>query len=392
MTTFRRIIEILDQAVGGPSAFVGAHGAFWRGVTRDQFVQKRVFGQPLVVIGNGSGSNLVKALKGERPFGSNIGTPGAGFRRMPAGRPPVSAADVTEISGWINAGCPEEEAPQEAAQPAPGERRVYRIHPGIGVARVGSSPTDSFIGPEAPGVAPLPKGPFRDSHGLIKRQAARFRIFEYRFGAAGKLAGVREITAGDASITWTVRLVNRKAEAEKFPPGSGRRNPTVSDRASLVIDSGSQSVGTAKAAPMVGKFRGREVPLGEIRTDDAGRLIVLGGFGQSEYVGPGPRRIDDFANNNDWYDDMSDGPIAATVKFPGREAVSADPAWVIVAPPKYAPEINSMMTLYDQALNAATQLDASLVPSTVSFTSDIFPIFACCRIRPTNSSCRSRHG
>jgi hypothetical protein len=129
MTTFRRIIEILDQAVGGPSAFVGAHGAFWRGVTRDQFVQKRVFGQPLVVIGNGSGSNLVKALKGERPFGSNIGTPGAGFRRMPAGRPPVSAADVTEISGRINAGCPEEEAPQEAAQPAPTPRwcrRPYR--------------------------------------------------------------------------------------------------------------------------------------------------------------------------------------------------------------------------------------------------------------------------
>ena len=43
-----------------------------------------------------------------------------------------------------------------------------------------------------------------------------------------------------------------------------------------MIDSGSQSVGTAKAAPMVGKFRGREVPPGEIRTDDAGRLIVLG--------------------------------------------------------------------------------------------------------------------
>ena len=65
MTTFRRIIAILDLAVGGPSAFVGAHGAFWRGVTRDQFVQKKVFGQPLVVIGNGAGSNLVQALKGK---------------------------------------------------------------------------------------------------------------------------------------------------------------------------------------------------------------------------------------------------------------------------------------------------------------------------------------
>ena len=28
---------------------------------------------------------------------------------------------------------------------------TYRIHPGIGVARVGDSPDDFFIGPEAPG-------------------------------------------------------------------------------------------------------------------------------------------------------------------------------------------------------------------------------------------------
>src|SRR4051812_15934252 len=235
MATFRRVIGILDQAVGGPSAPVGAHGAFWRGLTHLQFVQKKVFGLPLIVVGNGAGSNLVKALKGEAPFGSNIGTSGASFRQMPAGRPPVSAAEIAEIASWIDAGCPEEETPSP-----PVERLVYRIHPGIGVARVGSSPTDWFIGPEAPGVAPLPTGPFRDVHGLIKRQAARFRIFEYRFAADGKLAGLREITAADASIVWTVRLVNRKAAGEIFPPGDGAtmRNPAVPDRASLVIDSG----------------------------------------------------------------------------------------------------------------------------------------------------------
>ena len=117
MTSFGRIVAILDHAVGGSSAPVGAHGPFWRGLTRDQFVQKRVFGRPLVTLGDGAGSNLVKALKGEAPFGSDIGTPGASFRRMPAGRPPVGATEIAEISGWIDAGCPAEDEP-----PAPVER------------------------------------------------------------------------------------------------------------------------------------------------------------------------------------------------------------------------------------------------------------------------------
>jgi len=33
-------------------------------------------------------------------------------------------------------------------------KKSYRIHPAIGIARLGDSPTDYFIGPEAPGVAP----------------------------------------------------------------------------------------------------------------------------------------------------------------------------------------------------------------------------------------------
>ena len=144
---------------------------------------------------------------------------------------------------------------------------------------------------------------------------------------------------------------------------------------------------------MAGKFRGREVPLGEIRTDEEGRLIVLGGFGQSEYVGAGPRRISNFANNDDWHDDVSDGTVTATVTILGREPISADPARVIVTPPKYAPEINNMMTLYDQALNAATQLDYAFVPSTVSFTEDIFPILRrVCDLAWVNATAGRGHG
>ena len=57
-----------------------------------------------------------------------------------------------------------------------------RIHPGIGIARVGNSPDGYFIGPEAPcdprDVTP-PLGGYKDAEGRVKRQGARFRIYAY---------------------------------------------------------------------------------------------------------------------------------------------------------------------------------------------------------------------
>lgn len=108
MTRFEQVINILDTAVGGPSAPVGFHGAFWRGLTRNLFVAKKVFGLPLIAVGNGAESNLVKALKGETPFGADSGNPEADFNRMPSGRPPVSTSDIALIQKWIDDGCPEE--------------------------------------------------------------------------------------------------------------------------------------------------------------------------------------------------------------------------------------------------------------------------------------------
>lgn len=111
MNRFERVKQILDAAVGGQN--FAAHGAFWRGKSRDQLVAEVVFGQTLLVVGDGAGSNLVKALRGQAPFGQDQGTPGAFFRRMPAGRPAVAAADVDFIEQWIDDGCPaqDEEGP-----------------------------------------------------------------------------------------------------------------------------------------------------------------------------------------------------------------------------------------------------------------------------------------
>jgi radical SAM protein with 4Fe4S-binding SPASM domain len=110
MTRFARIIQILDDAIGGPGVSIAVHGPFWRGVTRDQFVAKQVLGLDLLVLGDGAGSNLVKALKGESPFGQDLDgpPPGARFDRMPSGLDPVSPENIAFIQKWIDDGCPED--------------------------------------------------------------------------------------------------------------------------------------------------------------------------------------------------------------------------------------------------------------------------------------------
>ena len=95
--TFDDVVAILDTSVGGPDADVVSHGPFWRGVTRDRFVEMKVGGRKLVTLGDGANSNLVLALKGEAPFGSDLDDPPAGAMapRMPAYLDPVPA-DVVE--------------------------------------------------------------------------------------------------------------------------------------------------------------------------------------------------------------------------------------------------------------------------------------------------------
>src|SRR5579864_2925500 len=81
-----------------------------------------------------------------------------------------------------------------------------RIHPAIGVARVGNS-DEFFIGPETPYPTAPPQGGYRDAEGRLKRQAARFRVYGY--DKNGNV--VAELTAANSDITWTVHLANKKA-------------------------------------------------------------------------------------------------------------------------------------------------------------------------------------
>lgn len=112
MRRFERVIQILDQAVGGPTAFVGGpHRDFWRGKTLDQFIEASPIGEQLLVVGDSASSNLVLAIRGETPFGADTGTPGGIFSRMPAGLSPVAPDDIAFIAQWIDDGCPDDEIP-----------------------------------------------------------------------------------------------------------------------------------------------------------------------------------------------------------------------------------------------------------------------------------------
>ena len=271
-----------------------------------------------------------------------------------------------------------------------------KIHPAIGIARVGNSPNGYFIGPELPGIVDTPTGGYKDNGDVkagvpprVKRQAARFRVYAYDEG--GTLLG--ELTLNDAEIAWTVHLVNSKAEGDKFagnrgedlPIGERRprdewRNTDIDDRASLIIDPGPRTVAGSDKEVFFdgGRFRGIEVPLGNLRTDPDGRLLVLGGFGMSASSNPG-QPIVHYANNDRWHDDVSDGPVTAEVTLKSGRVVEVRPAWVVIAPPDFAPAVANVVTLYDVAVDVALRHTLGPVPdppgARPSFTRQIAPIF-----------------
>jgi hypothetical protein len=291
--------------------------------------------------------------------------------------------------------------PASAPRLQAGEIDHCVIHPAIGVARVGNSPDGWFYGPEVPGPFAVPDGGFKDAAGAVKRQAARFRI--YAIGADGGVLG--ELTAAEAQISWTVHLANKKAAWYQFamaldlPEASGslalpnisepfvqhvpRRNAFVTgdDRGRLAIDPGARSItgagtnaaGGDPAYTLAGSYVDQPVPLAELRTDEAGRLVVLGGSGSA---GPAlASRGIASADEDNWYDDTSDGIVDALVTVGGR-AIPTTGAWVVVTPPDFAPGVQSIVTAYDVVYATSATLDPLPLPTRPSFTNQIYPLLA----------------
>ena len=114
---------------------------------------------------------------------------------------------------------------------------VFRVHPAIGIGRVGDS-EEFYIEPVTQAGTLLPNGlmgglpikpgtedtpitaeDFRDKQHNVKRQAARFRVYAYAAGSSGKYpnGGGTLVTLGSTvggkkvvDIVWTVHLANKK--------------------------------------------------------------------------------------------------------------------------------------------------------------------------------------
>jgi hypothetical protein len=120
-----------------------------------------------------------------------------------------------------------------------------------------------------------------------------------------------------------------------------------------------------------------DVELGRLRTDGQGRLIVLGGKGFSSAGAGTPLGISYYVNPG-WHDDVSDGPVTAQIRLtPSSAPVEAEGgAWVIVAPPDYAPQIDCVVTLYDVMQQVGIDKLGHPKPGFPSFDVDIAPILS----------------
>ncbi|GAB4195923.1 MAG: LodA/GoxA family CTQ-dependent oxidase [Roseiflexaceae bacterium] len=273
---------------------------------------------------------------------------------------------------------------------SPQDTTVVRaaIHPAIGVARVGDSPEGVFLGPQVADPPPAELGAYRDAQGALKRQAVEFRIYGYN--AAGEVVG--ELTADQASIEWQVHIANRKATwyqwqiAMDIPEAADvtlpLRNAAVTDptaRAALAIDPGPRTISGTDSSGVTceGAFNGTPVYLGELRTDAEGRLLFLGGRGVS--ASPtgtpiyNPSDPNTFINADGWYDDTSDGPVTALVTIGGK-SIPVQGAWVVTAPPNYAPQAKAVRTLYDLLYDLYVQAGWLQAPQQISFSSDVYPL------------------
>ena len=244
-----------------------------------------------------------------------------------------------------------------------------RILPSVGVARLGNSEGQFCLAPTATGGLPFeadqygnPQGPivnFKDDSGQVRRQGQGFKIVQDNGD---------ELTLESSnvkSIEWTVHLANKKAVWYQYSELEGnllygesnsyknrkvelRNEKVVGDnkRQALIVDPGPrnitgvrQSIGFDKAnvpgsypatyPPQDVKHGSPILTLGELVTDDLGRLVVIGAFGNAG----GSEPLTSYGGSITWHDDTADGPVYCTVTFNDGSADQHLQAWVVVGSP-----------------------------------------------------------
>lgn len=196
---------------------------------------------------------------------------------------------------------------------------------------------------------------------------------------------------------------------KSIAPDSMQRNLAFRRNASslpLTIDPGPCTIKGRNTVgpPLEGTFITDKVYLGNLHTDPDGRLVVVGGKGVAKASTKYGGKLTTFANNDGWYDDVSDGTVHGRIKLKGStEWVTVqDPAVVVCTPPALgespliptflraqflmtcftAPGLTTPTTMYDLVENVyLNKLGAYNVapPEKTSFKEHIWPIFQMAR-------------
>lgn len=128
--------------------------------------------------------------------------------------------------------------------------------------------------------------------------------------------------------------------------------------------------------------------LGEMLIEEnTGRLIVAGGHGKASAIKDGegkPPPLQDAIDNDYWFDDTSDGPVCATIKFEDGSSEQAVHGWVVCTDPGYAPQTRNVVSTWDDVYDTWIQ-NLSLEPNiyndgfekdhNASFYGDVIPVF-----------------
>ena len=288
----------------------------------------------------------------------------------------------------------------------------FRIYPSIGIARMGDSEAqqgDVIFSPEIPWANLYEtENNYITPDGKLKKQAQRFYIYE----CDEKGNPIKQADLSEFEVTWSVEVANKKAFWYDFnnsldlsvqlknhnnlspnfydkaiAPGidASYRNPNVLNqklrqkdgvnyREELVNSPGKKSVtaknkrqevvgafpfnptGNSKVAAVL-KATAKTVKLATLEYDDD-TLIFYPADGISAALNPSDLNTD-FADNSNWYDDICDGRVTATLKHKkGKHPTihlddSETAAWVASAPPDYAPQIQPISTMFDLIMGAA---------------------------------------
>lgn len=236
----------------------------------------------------------------------------------------------------------------------------FRVHPGIGCARMGNSDKAYHLASEFPyflqeafpnlRFRPKPRihpktffgadtvasvsppaaltgyeifdttgafdNKFKEAEGKIFPQGARFRVFAYVYDDdvdRRRPQSVFEVTADIADITWKVNIANKKSKKTSAPAADPHENITTT---SSDLDTSDTRLICRRLRPVAGLPNLAYMFLERNPADKSkltGRLHVIGNEGE---INSGPAAPNGLWSD-DWYDSAGDGFVQAIVKPKG---------------------------------------------------------------------------